>query len=58
MYLKEVQMCPNCGAKSNILKKQPYGDSMIKYSLQCPKCKLHYQSSWKETKSEKAASNE
>jgi transposase-like protein len=48
MYLKEVEICPNCGERSKVLKKESYGDGMIKYSFQCPKCKLFYSSSWKE----------
>lgn len=52
MYLKEVEICPNCGEKSKILKRQPYGDGMVKYSFNCPKCKLFYASSWKEKKEE------
>jgi len=52
MYLKKVQVCPNCHCKAKITKQEQYGDGMIKYSFHCPKCNLRYASSWKKTQAE------
>ena len=50
MYLERAKVCPSCGAKAKVLKEEEYGEGMVKYTFQCPKCNIRYSGSWKKEK--------